>query len=126
MPRASQRRRRLGTRLVLLLAISVCVVSIVDFGYHAYQKANFSTSYPDPLTRQPRSFDREYAGFIETDLNLHMQLDVAVALLAAAAVLGISVELSKLSCRRKRLVFGAEAVVLTLMIVVVSIVAKTP
>jgi hypothetical protein len=112
---------------VLLLAISVCVASIIDFGYNAYQRTSFFTSYTDPLTKQPRSgYHDEYAGAIETDLNLHMQLDAAVALLASAAVLGISVELSKLSRRRKRLVFGAEAVVLTLMIVVVSIVVRTP
>jgi uncharacterized membrane protein YadS len=52
-----------------------------------------------------------------------MQLDAAVALLASAAVLGINVELSELSRRRKRLVFVAEAVVLTL--VVVSILLAT-
>jgi hypothetical protein len=46
-----------------------------------------------------------------------MQLDAAVALLASAAVLGISVALSELSRRGKRLVFGVEAVVLTLIVV---------
>jgi hypothetical protein len=77
--------------------------------------------YPDPLTGQPISSDSyrdpEYADAIERDLDLHMQVDAAVALLASATVLGISVELSKLSRRRKRLVFGAEAVVLTLIVV---------
>ena len=112
MPRASQRGRRPVTRLVLLLAISVCVVSLIDFGYNAYQRDSFLIS----------QFDTSAVEI----LDLHMQLDAAVALLTSAAVLGISVELSKLSRRRKRLVFGAEAVVLTLMIVVVSIVVRTP
>ena len=58
------------------------------------------------------------SSYSDTLLEQYMQLDVAVALLASAAVLGISVALSKLSRQEKRLVFGAEAVVLTLMIVI--------
>ena len=55
MLRASQSRRRRAMRLVLLLAISVCVASIIDFGYNAYQRANLftftgqtSSDYRDP------------------------------------------------------------------------------
>jgi hypothetical protein len=107
--------------LALVLAISLCVASIIDFGYHAYQKTNLFISYSDPLTGQSRSesyyHDPELGGSIERDTDLHLQLDAAIALLALAAVLAISVELSKLSRRRKRLVFGAEAVVVTLVVV---------
>jgi hypothetical protein len=113
---------------VLLLAISVCVVSIIDFGYNAYQRANLFTSYTDPLTgqtssdyRDPELVGRSAWGKLESDLDLHMQLDAAVALLASAAVLGISVALSKLSRRGKRLVFGAEAVVLTPIVVAILV-----
>jgi hypothetical protein len=112
--------------LVLFFAISVCIVSIIasiiDFGYNAYHRTDSFTAYPDPLSGQRRSdSSSEYVGFIEMDLDLHMQLDAAVALLASAAVLGISVGLSKLSRQRKRLVFGAEAVGLYLTVVSIGV-----
>jgi hypothetical protein len=105
---------------VLLLAISVCVGSIIDFGHNAYQRTNLFRSDPDPFGGQTSSDYREW-GKLESVLEQDMQLDVAVALLAAAAVLGTSVALSKLSRREKRLVFGAEAVVLTLIVVFILV-----
>jgi hypothetical protein len=99
-------------QVVLLLAISVCVASIVDFGYNAYQRTILFSIWSDSFGDPP------LGGSIEKNTGLHMQLDAAVALLASAAILGLSVALSKLSRRGKRLVFGAEAVVLAVMIVI--------
>ena len=122
MPQARHRRRRRGKRLLLLLAILVCVASIIDFANTAYQRTNYFvfSSYPDPLTGQSRT-DPEgnpgYRGYIELFLAPRMQLDAAVALLASAVVLGTSIKLAKIHHRRKRLLLGTEAVVLTVLVV---------
>jgi hypothetical protein len=113
MLRGSHRRRRRGIRLVLLLAISVCLASIIDFGYIAYQKTVFFTTATNPRSNS----DSEYGNTPIMDLDLHMQLDAAVALLASAVLLGTSVKLSKIPHRRKRLVLGVEGFAVTLMVV---------
>jgi hypothetical protein len=105
---------------MLLLAIALCVASIIDFVGNAAQRPRPSSSYADPLTGQPRSEHRESPNFIdpaEDEPELHMQRDAAVALLALAVILGASVKLAKISHRRKRLLLGTEAIVVTLLVV---------
>ena len=114
MLRASHHRRRLVTRLVLLLAILVFAVSLIDFVYSAAQRGRTYTVYTDPFTKASMKvsedplFEREYL-----DPEMQMQLDAAIALLALATILGVLLKRSKLSHRRKRLLFGTGAVVLT-------------
>jgi hypothetical protein len=116
MLRPSHSRRRWGWRLLLLLVISVCVASIIDFGYRAYQKAYSSDVSPisDFIGRSTRlgagSFEYGYD-------DVYMAADAIIALLALPVVLGTSVKLSKIPRRRKRLVLGTEAVVVTLLVV---------
>jgi len=96
--------------------------SATQSNLNAYQRANLFNSYPDPVTGQIQTSyasGHDYTG--DVDRDLHLQLDAAVALLASATVLGISVALSKLSRRGKRLVFGAEAVVLALIVVAILV-----
>ena len=109
MPRLSHRRRRRIRRLVLAVAISVCLASIVDFGYNAYQQTNFPIASDSDLLAEPTIFDVYLEG--------PMQLDAIAALVAAVAILGMSVKLAKIPHRRKRLLLGIEAAMLALLVV---------
>jgi hypothetical protein len=89
---------------------------MIAFAYCAYQKADSSGVSPisDFIGRptRPAPGSGEYGYH-----DVYMAADATIALLALAVVSGISIQLSKLPRRTKRLVFGAEAAVLTLIIV---------
>jgi hypothetical protein len=118
MLRASHRRRRRGTRLVLLLAIVVCVTAVADFGYNAYQNTTDSPlSYDWGAARWTVSWNGTHARSASADLDLRLQLDAMVIMLALPVVLGTSVKLAKIPHRRKRFVLCTEAVVVILLVV---------
>jgi len=118
MPRTRHCRRRRGLRIARLLAVLVCIAAIGDFGFNASQK-NRDSSFNEPISGITLHGQDEgsYVGRDISKADLHLRFDAAVVVLAAAAMLVISVSLSKVSRRTKRLVLVATVVVVTLFVV---------
>lgn len=113
------RAERKAVRVVQILAILLCMVAIADFAYMAYQTSDCFTDNADPITAEAAPRVAVDSGDCRAEItrrDSHMRFDGLGVLLTVALLLGSGVALSHLRHGTKKLVLGAEAAVVVLIV----------